>query len=189
MESPALVFAIHPMIKLAPAKTNFARQTIAFMRDFAGFAGLRGVWAATLSVIAAAFEGVSIVLLIPILSIVTASDSNTGPIHRITLEALDLIGAHTRIARLSTLLGLFALVIVVRAVLRRPWLLVLDEATSALDVATGGKILKRIVNLDPRPTIAMIAHRDQSLAYCDRIIRFQSGKFTAGELVPAPQPR
>lgn len=69
--------------------------------------------------------------------------------------------------------------------LRRPWLFVLDEATSALDVATEGKILKRIVNLDPHPTIVMIAHRDQSLAYCDRIVRFESGKLGTAELAPA----
>jgi ATP-binding cassette, subfamily C, bacterial len=68
-----------------------------------------------------------------------------------------------------------------RAVLRRPWLFVLDEATSPIDVATEGKILKRIVNLDPRPIIVMIAHRDQSLAYCDRMLRFQNGKFVADE--------
>jgi ATP-binding cassette subfamily C protein len=60
-------------------------------------------------------------------------------------------------------------------VLRRPWLFVLDEATSAIDVATEREILKRILSLDPRPTIVMIAHRDESLSYCDRILRFQSG--------------
>jgi ATP-binding cassette subfamily C protein len=62
-----------------------------------------------------------------------------------------------------------------RAVLRRPWLFVLDEATSAIDVATEQKILKRMLSLDPRPTIVMIAHRDESLGSCDRILRFQSG--------------
>jgi ABC-type multidrug transport system fused ATPase/permease subunit len=36
----------------------------------------------------------------------------------------------------------------------------LDEATSALDIATEGKILNRIVKLEPRPTIVMIAHRE-----------------------------
>jgi ATP-binding cassette, subfamily C, bacterial len=144
MESPALVFAIHPMIKLDTSKTNLTGQTIAFVRDFAGFAGLNGVWAAALSVIAAAFEGVGILLLIPILSIVTASDSDTGGVHRITLEALDLIGAHTRIARLSVLLGLFALLIVVRAVLvtrRELTLATLQERFSAM---TRGRLAERL---------------------------------------------
>jgi hypothetical protein len=33
------------------------------------------------------------------------------------------------------------------------------------------------------------AHREQSLVYCDRIVRFENGKFAAGERVLAPQPR
>jgi ATP-binding cassette subfamily C protein len=72
-----------------------------------------------------------------------------------------------------------------RAVLRRPWLFVLDEATSAIDVAAEHEILKRILGLHPRPTIVMIAHRDQSLAYCDRMLRFQSGRLIADETAAA----
>jgi ATP-binding cassette, subfamily C, bacterial len=68
-----------------------------------------------------------------------------------------------------------------RVVLRRPWLFVLDEATSAIDVATEEKILKRIIDLDPRPTMVMIAHRDQTLAHCDRMLRFRNGTFVADE--------
>jgi ATP-binding cassette subfamily C protein len=60
-------------------------------------------------------------------------------------------------------------------------LFVLDEATSAIDVATEHKILKRMLDLDPRPTIVMIAHRDQSLAYCDRVLRFENGRFVTDE--------
>jgi ATP-binding cassette subfamily C protein len=63
-----------------------------------------------------------------------------------------------------------------RAVLRRPWLFVLDEATSAIDVATERKILKRIADLKPRPTVVIIAHRDESLAGCDCILHFESGR-------------
>ena len=87
------------MTKPDLSETNLAKQTIAFVRDFAGFAGLSGVWAATLSAIAAAFEGVGIVLLIPILSIVTASDSDTGRIHQIAIEVL---GARSRRAQSSS---------------------------------------------------------------------------------------
>ena len=57
----------------------------------------------------------------------------------------------------------------------------LDEATSAIDVATEHKILKRMIDLNPRPTIVMIAHRDQSLAYCDRVLRFENSKFVTDE--------
>jgi ATP-binding cassette subfamily C protein len=68
-----------------------------------------------------------------------------------------------------------------RAVLRRPFLFVLDEATSAIDVPAERKIIKSILELKPRPTIVMIAHRDQSLASCDRMIRLQNGRALAGE--------
>ena len=38
-----------------------------------------------------------------------------------------------------------------------------------------------MVDLNPRPTIVMIAHRDQSLAYCDRVLRFENGRFVNDE--------
>jgi ATP-binding cassette subfamily C protein len=63
-----------------------------------------------------------------------------------------------------------------RAVLRRPWLFVLDEATSAIDVATERKILTRISAIAPRPTVVIIAHRDESLANCERVYRFENGR-------------
>jgi ATP-binding cassette, subfamily C, bacterial len=66
-----------------------------------------------------------------------------------------------------------------RAVLRRPFLFVLDEATSAIDVPAERKIIKAMLDLKPRPTIVMIAHRDQSLAYCDHILRLQNGRAVA----------
>jgi len=73
-----------------------------------------------------------------------------------------------------------------RAALRRPWLFLLDEATSAIDVATEHQILKRMLKLAPRPTIVMIAHRDESLAFCDRILRLRAGKLAAEEGAPDP---
>jgi len=68
-----------------------------------------------------------------------------------------------------------------RAVLRRPYLFVLDEATSAIDVPAERKIIKAMLDLKPRPTVVMIAHRDQSLAYCDRVLRLQNGRAVADE--------
>ena len=41
-----------------------------------------------------------------------------------------------------------------------------------------------MLSLDPRPTIVMIAHRDESLAFCDRILRFHAGKLTAEQGAP-----
>ncbi len=64
-----------------------------------------------------------------------------------------------------------------RAVLRRPRLLLLDEATSAIDVAAERALIGRICDLDPRPTIVLIAHRPESLAPCRRVLRLEQGRF------------
>jgi len=63
-----------------------------------------------------------------------------------------------------------------RAILRKPRVLVLDEATSAIDVAGEQEIFVRLRNLTPRPTIVVIAHRSESLALCDRLLRFEAGR-------------
>src|SRR6516165_9684933 len=52
-------------------------QAIAFVRDFAAFAGIRGVVAAELAVVAASFEGAGLLLLVPLLSLITVSDTGT----------------------------------------------------------------------------------------------------------------
>jgi ATP-binding cassette, subfamily C, bacterial len=100
----------------AAPRTSLLEQARCFVRDFAGFAGRDGLWGAALGVIAAAFEGVGLVLLVPLLAIVTSTDATPGWIHRTVVQGLDLAGAQTRTARLSLLLGIFAALLVVRAV-------------------------------------------------------------------------
>jgi ATP-binding cassette subfamily C protein len=63
-----------------------------------------------------------------------------------------------------------------RALVRRPRLLLLDEATNAIDVAGERELLDRIRALPERPTVVMIAHRESSLAFCDRVIAFEGGR-------------
>ena len=53
-----------------------------------------------------------------------------------------------------------------------------DEATGAIDVESEAAILSRLKALQPRPTILLIAHRAESLAYCDWVIRL-SGETAA----------
>ncbi len=62
-----------------------------------------------------------------------------------------------------------------RAVLRKPRLLVLDEATSAMDLASEDFVLSRLLTLEQRPTIVIIAHRRESLRPCSRTLRFSDG--------------
>ena len=68
-----------------------------------------------------------------------------------------------------------------RAILRKPRLLILDEATNALDLQSEGEIIRRLVELDPRPTIIVIAHRMESVRLCDRTIRLEAGRFVEFE--------
>lgn len=70
-----------------------------------------------------------------------------------------------------------------RALLRRPRLLVLDEAGSALDVKSEQAVLARLMALEPRPTLLIIAHRAESLAVCDRILVLEEGR-----LAPSTDP-
>jgi len=97
--------------------SGLLRQAIAFIRDFAAFAGPSGILASALAVLAASFEGVGLLLLVPILSLITTSDSGTGWTYRFLNEAFTIAGAQTRTARLTLLLGLFAGLLVIRAVI------------------------------------------------------------------------
>src|SRR5262249_35114557 len=63
-----------------------------------------------------------------------------------------------------------------RAILRRPRLLVLDEATNAIDVEAERAFLEGLVRQSPRPTIVIIAHRPESLRFCERLLVFHGGQ-------------
>ena len=68
-------------------------------------------------------------------------------------------------------------------ILRRPELFLLDEATNAIDVAAEETILRAIWALCPRATILMVAHRVESLRFCDEILEFPGPVFrSAGGL-------
>lgn len=57
-----------------------------------------------------------------------------------------------------------------RALLRAPHLLILDEATNAIDIVTERTVLANLRAALPNATILVIAHREETLAACDRII-------------------
>ncbi|MDA7719793.1 ABC transporter ATP-binding protein/permease [Alphaproteobacteria bacterium] len=62
-----------------------------------------------------------------------------------------------------------------RALYRRPQLLVLDEATSALDIFTEERVTSAINRFDRDLTIISVAHRMDSLKYCDVIYEVANG--------------
>jgi ATP-binding cassette, subfamily C, bacterial len=66
-----------------------------------------------------------------------------------------------------------------RAILRQPRLLVLDEATNALDIQSEQVLFEKLLAIRPRPTIVIIAHRNESLAPCERLILLDGGKLVS----------
>ena len=67
-------------------------------------------------------------------------------------------------------------IILARALLRKPLLLVLDEATSSLDNENEHKIQKAIENLRGQTTIVVIAHRLSTIKGADNVIVVENGE-------------
>jgi ABC-type multidrug transport system fused ATPase/permease subunit len=66
--------------------------------------------------------------------------------------------------------------VLARALLRNPALLILDEATSALDPKAETQLLKRVRALKPRPAAIVIAHRESTLGQCDSVVQLDHGE-------------
>ncbi|MDE5413815.1 ABC transporter ATP-binding protein [Alkalihalobacterium chitinilyticum] len=66
--------------------------------------------------------------------------------------------------------------VLARAILRKPSILVLDEATSALDTENESKIQEAIDRLKGRMTIIVIAHRLSTIRNADQVIVLDEGE-------------
>jgi ATP-binding cassette subfamily C protein len=69
--------------------------------------------------------------------------------------------------------------VLARALLRRPTLLILDEATAALDPDSEAMLIKALKALEPRPAALVVAHRPSTLAHCDSLLSIQHGLLSA----------
>ena len=89
------------------------------------------------------------------------------------------MGYHTLVGDMGTVLsgGQKQRILLARALYARPKILFLDEATSHLDVENEAQIGEAIAALDI--TRIMIAHRPQTIAIADRVVKLEGGKFVA----------
>lgn len=67
-------------------------------------------------------------------------------------------------------------IVMARAILRNPSILVLDEATSALDTESEAKIQEAIERLKGKMTIIIIAHRMSTIRNADQVIVLEQGE-------------
>jgi ABC-type bacteriocin/lantibiotic exporter with double-glycine peptidase domain len=82
-------------------------------------------------------------------------------------------GIHTKLGRMGKGLseGQAQRVAIARAMLRNAPVLLLDEATSALDVATERRVLRNLMESNPKRTCIVTTHRPTVLSLCRRVYR------------------
>ena len=86
------------------------------------------------------------------------------------------MGYNTWVGDMGTVLsgGQKQRVLLARALYKKPRILFLDEATSHLDVACEQRVNQAIQGL--RITRIMVAHRPETIASADRVIRILAGR-------------
>lgn len=67
-------------------------------------------------------------------------------------------------------------IVLARAILRKPAILILDEATSALDTATEMKVKNTLDGLKGEMTIIVIAHRLSTIRHADQVVVLENGE-------------
>ena len=63
-----------------------------------------------------------------------------------------------------------------RALYQNPQVLILDEATSSLDSKTEQEILEELQLMKGKVTMIIVAHRQSTLQFCDKIFKIENGR-------------
>jgi ATP-binding cassette subfamily C protein len=87
-----------------------------FLRDFARIAGKKGVLAAGYILAGAVLEGIGISLLVPLLGLLFGGAGVPHWLQAGASAAFALFGARARVSRLLVLLGIFAILVMLRAI-------------------------------------------------------------------------
>ena len=67
-------------------------------------------------------------------------------------------------------------VILARALIKKPKVLILDEATSSLDTINERKIMEEIYNTAENITLIIVTNRHKSVSRCDKVYLLDNGK-------------
>ena len=90
------------------------------------------------------------------------------------------LGYNTKISEKGSTLsgGQRQRIALVRALLKRPKIIILDEATSALDIETEKLFVKNLLKKFKNSTIIMITHRLSNVINADKILVFEKGNLS-----------
>ena len=90
------------------------------------------------------------------------------------------LGYNTKISEKGSTLsgGQRQRIALVRALLKKPKIIILDEATSALDIETEQIFVKNLLNKFKNSTIIMITHRLSNVINADKILVFEKGNLS-----------
>ena len=97
------------------AQRSIGASAVAFFHAFLGFARWRVATAALLVGLGAVFEGIGLLLLVPVLSVVTAPAAGSGLGGRLAQALLIPLQPYSQTERLLALLGLFVALMAVRS--------------------------------------------------------------------------
>ena len=117
-----------------------------FLRDVATFAGAKGVQACLLIFLGALVEGIGLVLLIPFVTVITDTEPSVGWLQTATEWVFPSLSVESRFTKLGLLVGLFAVLLLARAVI----LVSRDVTMTQLEVgftrAIRSRVTRRLAN-------------------------------------------
>ena len=96
-------------------QSSIGAGAIAFLKAFVGFARWRAATATLLMALGAVFEGMGLLMLVPVLDVVTAPNGGRGVGGRFSQALLSPLEGYGQTERLLALLGLFVLVMAARS--------------------------------------------------------------------------